>query len=416
MSHTNGFIFVDTTTTPHGGVTMDDIGEVLDEESRDLGSLCRSLNINPWSLNKPVRLASMDHSTGWQAGAAGDYGIVPHGFGTGSQALTALRTYSYDGGMNGWAYDTPRGYAYGEWYRQLDFDGYNHNSPAPWSGWTGTPSVMRGGNVWFGMDDVVRDWDDELQPSTPGSVYYDNIRLGLGSDTVSLGDSYFGVAVFNSGGGCVALATCANKMGASPSQYQPDANWSCGFDDISWAAGNYTAYPFFWATDTNQPMPSGWTSFQSGQVYSVPFTTPVAFRVLQEDDPSVAALYLTGACGPDPDYVSNSEYKIDFAPILGHNGTNTSFTLTRMRLTVTTPGNNFYTYDKSGLSVPIEGDNTWNLVDQPDGTEGIITDCDSYCIAAKIPGATYSVNVSLTLRSSGGADVPLSKTYEVQIN
>lgn len=413
MSQINGYIYIDTSTTPPKGVSIDDVRTALNDSHRDIGNLCVSTKINPWSLNKPVRLGTPYQSAGWQASSAGNYGIVPYRIGTGAQALSTLYNFAFDGAMNGWAYEKPRGLAtYSEWYRLMDFNGYDHHAPNPWSGWTGVATVIRGGSAWFGLDDVVSDWD-----GVPGSIYYGNILLQMGLTMTSyLSSCYFGVAIFTSSGACVGVTTCQNQMGASPSMSFIDANWSCGFENVSWNAGNYYAVPFFWITDTNQPMPSGWTSIQYGEIYTIPYTQPKAVSVVASDDPSVAAVYLSGGCGIDDE--TSSSLVIGFAPVIGINGPSV-YTLERVwiRLYSESGAGDNYLYDTSRddnyTPATLSGDGeTWALVDQSGGAAGL-TNCPSQVTVSKILSGNYTVNVLAQVKSHGGAIITVSKDYPI---
>ena len=59
MPNSNGIIYVDTTVTPNLGVSISDVQTVLGETSGDLGTLCKSENINMWAWYKPVRFPSV---------------------------------------------------------------------------------------------------------------------------------------------------------------------------------------------------------------------------------------------------------------------------------------------------------------------------------------------------------------------
>lgn len=413
MSQSNGNVYIDTSVNPPKGISIYDVQTALKDNHRDIGGLCTSNKINPWSKSKPVRQGTPNQEANWQAAWSGNYGIVPYRIGTGSSALSTLYNFSFDGAMNGWTYEKPRGLAtYNEWYRLMDFNGYQHNAPNPWSGWTGASSVVRGSSAWFGLDDVVDDWN-----GTPSSIYYGNILLQLGQATTAyLSSCYFGVAIFNSSGACVSVATCQNQIGAIPSATFIDANWSCGFDDISWSTGNYRAVPFFWITDTNQPMPSGWTSIQYGEIYTIPYTQPITLSVTASDDPSVATIYLAGGCGIDSE--TSSSLVIGLSPIIGMNGTNT-YTLQRVqiRLYPESGSGDSYLYDTSSDSsytpATLSGDgNTWYLVDQPGGDSGL-TNCPSQVTVRKISGGSYTVNVLAMVISNGGGQITVTKNYSI---
>lgn len=401
------------------------IAHVLGRNTGDVGQLCGDVDaignvvndgegvINMWSLYKPVRNNGPGQGDNWNAAWSGNYGIAPYGFGMGSAALTALRSYTYDGKKNGWVYERPRGtVSHNEWFRVMDFNGYNHSSPKPFNGWTGVETAIRGGNVWFGLDDVVNDWT-----GTPSSIYYGNIQLKSGSTVKYLRDCYFGVAIFNSTNNCIGLITCQNKMGASQPEYFDDGNWSCGFDDINWPAGTYRAFPFFWISDTNAPMPSGWTNLQYGELYSIPYTTPKQVIVRN----AVTTVELGGACGIDGEY--STTILIGFAPTLIIDGTGT-YVLNRMQVLLSASGGSGFTtvYDTNSDSayspVPVSSSGSpYQLVDSPSGSGGDpgITNCPPNVEMPKLPGTgKYTATVIADLTPiNGGNPITVQKSYEI---
>lgn len=106
-----------------GGVKMlADIQAVLGASSDHLKDLCLASNINKWAKFKPVRYNSVKALTEAQR-ASVNYGLAAP-----STRTTPAATLS-----DTWGYNRPRGGSLNEWYRVLDFEGYNHNALPPCS-------------------------------------------------------------------------------------------------------------------------------------------------------------------------------------------------------------------------------------------------------------------------------------------
>lgn len=131
MSVSNGKI-----TAP---VSIRDIAQTIGDSS----DVCKSPNINAWSARKPIRHPSRTKLTDTQM-AQYNYGFaisatddVPSDesvFDT--DPNQTLNKAIASGGE--WTYLRPRGSAYNEHSRILDFEGYNHYAPAPYSVIIGT--------------------------------------------------------------------------------------------------------------------------------------------------------------------------------------------------------------------------------------------------------------------------------------
>lgn len=125
MSVSNGKI-----TAP---VSMTDIAQVLGDST----DVCKSPNINMWSARKPIRHPSRKKLTDAQM-AQYNYGFaimtsddVPSDQSIyATDANEAMNKAIASGGK--WTYLRPRGSAYNEHSRMLDFEGYNHHAPAPY--------------------------------------------------------------------------------------------------------------------------------------------------------------------------------------------------------------------------------------------------------------------------------------------
>ena len=141
MSHSNGKIYVDTTTTPHKGIDIrNDIAYVLGRNTGNLGMLYWDLDrdgnhlanpvVNMWSRHKPVpwsingvknRNPQRAHPNDWHKGINGDYGIVIR-----SLTLVTQLPPLIDGKLNGWSYERDALTT-----RVRDFRDYYHPSPNP---------------------------------------------------------------------------------------------------------------------------------------------------------------------------------------------------------------------------------------------------------------------------------------------
>lgn len=113
MSHTNN-----TISAP---VAIDDVKSVLGESSNDVGTLCKSTNINMWSKKKPVRLSNPfpDINGTWYRADDDDLGIqINKGANTNLGTLYAGASFVYK--RPGGGSSQP--------YRMSDFIGYNHDA------------------------------------------------------------------------------------------------------------------------------------------------------------------------------------------------------------------------------------------------------------------------------------------------
>lgn len=129
MSNLNGRIFTEEIDGVQYGVSIRDIQTVIGDSSKDIGNLCRSAGLNPYSVHKPVRSALWG-GTEQQVKVPAKYGWDidvknPGSAGNTDTFITQLRTqgdsYAH------WRLLLPRGVNndYTEPYRILDFEGYN---------------------------------------------------------------------------------------------------------------------------------------------------------------------------------------------------------------------------------------------------------------------------------------------------
>ena len=120
MAHANGRIYIDTSTTPHGGVSIADLQSVLSLVSyNDLGGIIDHANINKWAKFKPTEHNYPTNTTDALRKAA-LYGMPNIPVYTSASALTAALRTGITAGSH-WPLVKPT-----TWYRLLDFNGYLH--------------------------------------------------------------------------------------------------------------------------------------------------------------------------------------------------------------------------------------------------------------------------------------------------
>src|SRR5574344_1441732 len=119
MAYSNGII-----TAP---ISIDDIKNALGEASNDLGTLCKSVKVNMWSLHKPVVYPAPFENSGGE-GSDGNCGLQPFTF---TNLLDIVNYYTTDK-RNGWSYNKPIGGAASP-YRIGDFLNYYAAAASPFS-------------------------------------------------------------------------------------------------------------------------------------------------------------------------------------------------------------------------------------------------------------------------------------------
>lgn len=100
-------------------ISIGDVRGWLSESSLDLGTLCQSSNIDANKLYKPIRNSSTTSLSNRDSD-----GISYTVYDSHSAMQTAVMSLSSSNWLRG-TYNKPRGASYSEYYRLMDFDGYN---------------------------------------------------------------------------------------------------------------------------------------------------------------------------------------------------------------------------------------------------------------------------------------------------
>ena len=157
------------------GLTLAEVDEILGE-GEDLGSLCKSDNINPFARWKPFRVQNVTEfsSFGTQMNAML---IANMGF---SIPLVTLNSRSINNPV--WEYLKPRGAAYNEWFRKTDFAplggtdstkyGYYHYADYPLSAdWPDSVNNMSSLVFELRVDTASRESGDGWDPDESVSIF-----------------------------------------------------------------------------------------------------------------------------------------------------------------------------------------------------------------------------------------------------
>lgn len=192
-------------------VSMSDISEALAYNSLDLGTLIKYGGINRWAFHKPVRFNDRHSPTDAQM-ANIHCGLVPVsvvkllrmsiGYTGGSYSYTRAECLAQ---IAAWTYNRPRGKAtYLEWFRMLDFVGYNGDAVSPDAGWTAktlsASDLEKAGQIYIKVVEtgdytgtnfkvIPKNSSSDSDSSPYNGLLYTGFRMRLGpASGASIGD------------------------------------------------------------------------------------------------------------------------------------------------------------------------------------------------------------------------------------
>lgn len=236
-----------------------------------IGDVITNGQIEPWAKYKPVKRNKLSALTEADRAAA-NYGLVPKATAVATTAPHELFQH-YNGDMNGWVYDKPRGGIYEEWFRLLDFDGYTANPDKPIRNYSAAPAIQI----------------DALPTTVPMASFTGMIKTNsksielaeiqkILSDNASQPENiYFGLALFKGSGQAPTASTpCEIKTSPNPIAKNSQGIYGgCSVDfDISNFPGSmkglWTAIPFFAKTAISQR--GIWSGGQANaKFYTIPY-------------------------------------------------------------------------------------------------------------------------------------------------
>lgn len=225
MAHSSTQIYSNSTY----GVEIADLQSVLNTDSEYLGDIITDPNveINKWAKYKPYRSSSLATTENGRMQAF--YGLSVQEFeDLGSPTTTGTFLYKLVNGQLNWEYLRPRGKGNGdggsdEWFRLLDFDGYDHSAECPVGDYVETSVIDSSGNATIA-------WD--LVTVGSGNITLSDIYIG---STPIVGNYYFGVLLVR--GTTYKIATSSSTVSSGDVQIY--------LSNATQLEGSWRAYPFF---------------------------------------------------------------------------------------------------------------------------------------------------------------------------
>ena len=283
----NGRIFIDTSTTPHKGVEIADLQQVLGIGSGYLGYIISRggamETINKWSIHKPERNAKLGILTLAER-QDGNFGLdIPK-----CTSTTGIAAF-LNGYASGYSYLPPSGKksipSQSEWFRIRDFDGYNHNANCfvntndltlPTSYVVGAGSV----GIYF---HVGINNGSNLQAD---SISISDLKLG-GSEGTAFGSLYFGILFTD--GSAYKLITSSNTLATDVNTYGggevPLAESGGSLSGLTTGV-SYTYYPVL--SLLSHPSMSSIT--QQDTIVALPKLSPRSFKASEVTTQQVVAI------------------------------------------------------------------------------------------------------------------------------
>lgn len=261
MPHANGRIYTETSGGVKYGISMYDIQATIGSSSPDIGSLCRSNNINKWAKFKPIRVDKQGVVT------AAEMELANYGLSIPSSGFSSLDDMI--NGLSGadWVYLPPRGRKgttlnptqNDEPYRFLDFNGYNHGSVAPIYPLQSvvelrSPNETMDAGIGFGRNIVTQ----------TEFLTLDDLRVDGHSVSDSFSEYYFGICAYNSSTYRYAT-TMSEKYGTLLSSLS-EIGLSIQGVNVGGSTRTYRVIPFFSSLPFTT-MPSNFV----GSLYPMPF-------------------------------------------------------------------------------------------------------------------------------------------------
>lgn len=169
------------------GISTSEIAACLGDyrvtsRGRDIGLLCTSPKANKWSFRKSVRHSTRQRITDEQIVSV-RCGLSPVEvskllvMGIGHDSFGSYTEDECRAEIAEWGYNQPRGAAFSEWFRMLDFDGYTHKAVAPDAGWTqktldsDTIAKMKGVYVEMSTTGAYAGYNFKMNPQYNGADY-----------------------------------------------------------------------------------------------------------------------------------------------------------------------------------------------------------------------------------------------------
>lgn len=249
MSVNNGII-----TAP---VSIDDVKSVLGESSNDLATLCKSANINPFSLHKPIKNRKLfGMNDGDYNGTDGDYGIRVESVGS----FSALLFLYENDGNRGYSYSAPTGGLLSP-YRLEDFNGYNHYATTNIRNLNVTLSFDSSGKIL-----ITGSCDFTLQDG-------DGVAIGNIFD-----NCYFGIVLCQQGN-AKYYRTSNNAIGQAGTSVELNETV------VTMQSGLYDVCPFISNEKYDSEVINGNFPLNTTKLYALPQVSIVSIKIPEKEEP-----------------------------------------------------------------------------------------------------------------------------------
>ena len=261
MANSNGRIYADGSS----GVSIGDLQTVFNTNKNDIGAIIqygvsRDL-INIWAKYKPVRFNSTSALTEANRKSV-NYGLT-------ISKYTNLSSF-VSGYANNYNYNFPRGGSVQpkEWYRLLDFDGYNRNAVCPVNSFQGVS-----GDVPQGTNLQVSLYLNPQNQAPAGSLQWSDLCPDSGSKDMD--QYYFGVVIRTGTSSTYRIITMNEVLGNGNSVQERSLSLpSSYFNDTP--GTTYTLYPVLsWSPITTIQTGGSYTS----GLFPVPNASPTTFTL-----------------------------------------------------------------------------------------------------------------------------------------
>ena len=138
------------------GITTSKVGNALGTNSRDVGTLCSSSLINPWSKGKPIPYPTTEGITDYQRRMANQ------GFNLNdATSISISQLFASATANKNWTYTPPKG-GINEPFRLGDFRGYNHKAEPPYNFNSFPTTVETYGNTAEASFRILKNSEAEL--------------------------------------------------------------------------------------------------------------------------------------------------------------------------------------------------------------------------------------------------------------
>ena len=261
MAHSGGRIYTDANS---GISIISDIKSVLSSNKNGIGAIIKNSTINKWAKYKPVRSSKKKALTASERQAT-SYGVNINKYINPATLISSL--------LGEYAYQKPRGATtYREYYRELDFNGYNSGAECPIDDFSGpTGNVYTGQNVMVALSINT----DAPTGSLALSDLYANEVAGestIKDTSKSLANYYFGVIVKT--GNVHKVLTLSTTIAQHNTS---EITMSLPAEMFSEGSGNtYSIYPIFSYREISSISTSG--AYREG-LCAVPNTSPCTFTL-----------------------------------------------------------------------------------------------------------------------------------------